>query len=315
MSIWEEASLIDFSVDPEWAEVWEQGRARVFQASLKGVETVRTSSGTRLDMRPSLGEDYDPERHIYLGKVLRASLVNPPLGPQDPQSSVGARSARAGADEVPADEVPIFAFAGEGGHSLREAMIVLPQAEVELALRAVALVQYHASHPFCAQCGHPTRAENMGRARFCDSCGTLHFPRTDPAIIVAITDEDDRLLLGHHEGWEENRYSVFAGFVEAGESLEQAVCREVKEEVDVAVTDIRYSGSQPWPMPRSLMLGFTATAQRTDLHPDGEEITSARWFDREELRTAIKDGDVVLPVSSSIAHRLITAWYGEALPF
>jgi len=278
MSMWESPSLIDFSLDPLWRTVWERGDAQVFRASPRGVEVGEDSSGTRLAWMSSRGMDYDPERHLYLGQV---------------------------------DGIPVFTWMGEGDHSLREVMVVLPQVEVELAVRGVALIQYHVSHAYCSQCGNPTRAGNVGRTRVCDSCGTVHFPRTDPAIIVAITDGDDRLLLGHHEGWEQSRYSIFAGFVEAGESLEQAVCREVSEEVDVSLTDIEYQGSQPWPMPRSLMLGFTATALRKDPHPDGEEITSAQWFTREELHSAVEDGDVVLPVSASIAYRLITAWYGD----
>jgi len=281
MSIWEAASLIDFSADPELMDIWEKGEAQIIQASARGVQIDWESGGPRLETSSSWGVRYDPERHLYLGMVNR---------------------------------VPVFACMGEGEHNLREAMVTLPDVEVECAVRAVALVQYHTSHPYCSQCGHLTVAGNLGRTRLCDSCGTVHFPRTDPAIIVAITDEDDRILLGHHEGWEEGRYSIFAGFVEAGESLEQAVCREVREEVDVRVADVRYQGSQPWPMPRSLMVGFTATASRRDPRPDGEEITSARWFSRSELRTAIREGKVVLPVSASIAYRLITAWYGESLP-
>jgi len=287
MSMWDVASLIDFSVDPQWRDLWEKGQALIFQASPQGVEVVQDSGEVRLAMTSSLGLAYDPQRHLYLGRVYLAARVNP---------------------------VPVFVSMGEGDRSLREVMTVLPQVEVELALRAVALIHYHASHPYCSQCGTLTTLGDLGRTRLCGACGTVHFPRTDPAIIVAVTDEDDRLLLGHHEGWESSRYSVFAGFVEAGESVEQALCREVREEVDVSVSHVRYQGSQPWPMPRSLMLGFTAIATRGDPRPDGEEITSARWFTRAELRTAIENGEVVLPISASIAYRLITTWYGEPLP-
>ena len=276
MSMWEAASHIDFAVDPQWMTVWERGDAKIFHASPRGVEVRRELGETKLAMESSLGVDYDPHCHVYLGK---------------------------------ANYVDVFASMGEGNSGLREVMTILSQTEVELAVRAVALAQYHASHPYCSQCGHLTTPGDLGRTRLCDSCGTVHFPRTDPAIIVAITDEDDRLLLGHHEGWEQGRYSIFAGFVEAGESLEQAVCREVREEVDIRIADIRYHGSQPWPMPRSLMLGFTASASRIEPRPDGEEITSAKWFTRAELRDAIETGEVILPTSASIAYRLITAWY------
>ena len=153
----------------------------------------------------------------------------------------------------------------------------------------------------------------MGRARVCESCGETHFPRTDPAIIVAITDDQDRLLLGHHRTWKPGRYSLLAGFAEAGESLEQAVVREMAEEVRIEVRDITYAGSQPWPMPRSLMVGFWATATSTLPQPDGEEITAASWFSRQDLTEMVSRQEVSLPLDGSIAHRLITRWLGDGM--
>ncbi|MCL2784932.1 MAG: NAD(+) diphosphatase, partial [Propionibacteriaceae bacterium] len=194
---------------------------------------------------------------------------------------------------------------------LRAVVSQLPDREVQLVLRGSALVQYHAHHRYCPQCGQLTHVDMLGSARFCESCSTQQFPRTDPAIIVAVTDDQDRIVLGHHQGWMENRYALFAGFVEAGESLEQAVIREVAEEVSLSLTDIEYAGSQPWPLPRSLMIGFTAKAQAGEIAVDGEEIEDARWFSREDLRAAVQSKEITVPPAGSIGHRLIFAWYGQ----
>jgi NAD+ diphosphatase len=154
---------------------------------------------------------------------------------------------------------------------------------------------------------------SAGWSRHCPSCGREHFPRTDPAVIVAITSarHPDRLLLGSNAMWAGTRFSCFAGFVEAGESLEAAVAREVREEAGVEVVDVRYRGSQAWPYPRSLMLGFLATA--TDdaaAEPDGDEILEVRWFERSEIGAGLAgESDLLLPGRASIAHRLISDWH------
>jgi NAD+ diphosphatase len=146
-------------------------------------------------------------------------------------------------------------------------------------------------------------------------CGRQHFPRTDPAVIVAIASgsDPDLLLLGSNALWGADRFSCFAGFVEAGESLESAVRREVREESGVEVDRIAYRGSQAWPYPRSLMVGFVATAlDDAAAHADGEEIAAVRWFTRDEIgRGLAGEGDVVLPGPASIAHRLIADWHAE----
>lgn len=188
----------------------------------------------------------------------------------------------------------------------------LPPEEASVFVSALALGRWLLDSRYCPRCGGSTELRAAGWSRRCTVCGREHFPRTDPAVIVAVTDASgDRLLLGKNARWaQRNVYSAFAGFVEAGESLESAIVREIAEESGVAVRGIRYRGSQAWPYPRSLMLGFHAVAADPDAaRPDGEEIVDVRWFTRSELRAALAgDGDVHLPGAASIAHRLIRDW-------
>ncbi|MGH3341498.1 MAG: NAD(+) diphosphatase [Carbonactinosporaceae bacterium] len=183
-----------------------------------------------------------------------------------------------------------------------------------LAVHAIALDQWHRRHPRCARCGAPTEVAAAGHVRRCPQCDAEHYPRTDPAVIMLVVDDGGRCLLGHQPRWPQSRFSAFAGFVEPGESLEQAVQREVHEEAGVHVTEVRYVASQPWPFPSSLMVAFTARAVTTEIAVDGEEITEARWFTRASLTAAIENADVILPPPVSIAHRLIETWYGAPLP-
>ncbi len=205
---------------------------------------------------------------------------------------------------------PVFVQSAEveSGAGLRELMPVLGDADRELVVAAVALVQWHRTSPHCGLCGALTLVTAGGMVRHCPSCGRDRFPRSDPAIIVAVLDADDRLLLGHQAVWPAGRMSVLAGFVSAGESLEQAVHREVGEETGLRLSAVRYVASQPWPFPRSLMLGFVARAVDTDIQVDGVEIESARWFTRDELTAAVDAGEVGLPSEASIAHRLVADW-------
>jgi len=182
--------------------------------------------------------------------------------------------------------------------------------DLDLALAAVALAQWHAGAGFCPACGSPTRVVPDGGARACPACQTELYPRIDPAVIVAVVGPGDRLLLARQPVWAPRRYSVLAGYVEAAESAEQALRREVAEEVDLHdLTEIAYVGSQPWPFPRSLMLGYTARTASADFRVDGREIEHARWFTRDELASAVASREIGLPSRHSTAMRLINRWW------
>lgn len=183
----------------------------------------------------------------------------------------------------------------------------------ELATTAVALAMWHELHPRCSLCGQATETREGGWVRRCPADGKDHYPRTDPAIIVAITDPDDRLFLAHAATWSPLRFSLLAGYVEPGESLEQAVHREVEEEANIALTDLEYAGSQSWPFPGSVMVGFTARTASAKFTLDQHEITEALWVTREELAAHVADGNVVIAPHGSIARRLIEQWYGGPL--
>jgi NAD+ diphosphatase len=199
--------------------------------------------------------------------------------------------------------------------ALRQVGALLTDRDAGLMTHAVALAYWHDTHTHCPRCGAATVPAPAGHLATCPVDGTEHFPRLDPAVIMLVTDPDDRCLLARNAAWPQRRMSVLAGFVEPGESVEQAVAREVHEETAITVGQIRYLGSQPWPMPRSLMLGFQAVApggQRIVV--DDEEIGEARWFSRAELRASIDEGELAIAPSSSIARRLIEFWYGGELP-
>ena len=188
--------------------------------------------------------------------------------------------------------------------SLREIGALLPARDAGLLVTAVALTNWHATHVRCPRCGEPTEIVDAGWVRRCTVDGSDHFPRTDPAVIVLIHDGADRCLLGRQPTWPPGRYSTLAGFVEPGESLEQAVAREIREESGVIVADIVYRGSQPWPFPASLMLGFEARAVGGDAGVTDDELEDVAWFTRAELLA----GRPLLPPPASIAHWLITGW-------
>ncbi len=194
---------------------------------------------------------------------------------------------------------------------LRSLATSLSDRDTGLLLEATALANWHESHRFSPYSGEPTVVEKGGWVRRDPSNGKEIFPRTDAAIIVGVTDRDDRLVLGSNALWESNRFSLLAGFIEPGESLESAVIREIYEESGLRLVDPIYLGSQPWPFPASLMLGFRAgldPEQEVVLTPDGSEILELRWFSRDELRAALPE--IRLPGRSSIARAIIEDWFG-----
>ena len=289
MSGWGEAGVLDrcehLRGDEAWlAEQWASPTTLLLTVDEAGRVSVDFPGGAVLALtqrRPS--GSFDPQQHFLLGRV----------------------EGRA-----------VFAEAGETESmaALRDLMPVLDETGCELAVTAVALVNWHRTSPHCGRCGALTVVTQGGLVRHCPGCGRDRFPRSDPAIIVAVLDADDRLLLGHQVVWPAGRVSILAGFVSAGESLEQAVHREVGEESGLQLSAVRYLGSQPWPFPRSLMLGFVARSTSTDVLVDGVEIEHARWFSRAELTVAEEAGEVLLPGWASIASRIIASWRAGSLP-
>lgn len=224
-----------------------------------------------------------------------------------------ADAAAGGEQPEPAETM---AWNRHGGRfaSLRQLAASLDEEYASLAVHAAALAGWHQRHPRCARCGARTEVAEAGAFRRCPVCSAAHFPRTDPAVIMLVTDNTGRCLLGHNKARPAGWFSTLAGFVEPGETPEDAVAREVREEVGVEVGDVAYAGSQPWPFPSSLMLGYFAAATTTSVRVDGHEISEARWFTRDDLAAAVEMGEVGLPTRLSIAGALLTAWYGAALP-
>lgn len=254
--------------------------------------------GDALQLREALGADATA---IYLGTTLGESsipaatpvvLFTVEEPPQPGTSSVPAHAEWAGFREVAAR---------------------LDATDTALFVEASAIANWHANHTHCPKCGAPTDIEAGGWVRRCPKDQSEHYPRTDPAIIVTVVGPDDRLLLGGGGPVDARNYSTLAGFVEPGESLEQAVVREIGEEVGVRVTACQYLGSQSWPFPASLMLGFTATTDDAVARPDGVEVTRARWFSREELQAAVLNGEITISSRLSIARSLIEHWYGGVI--
>ena len=203
--------------------------------------------------------------------------------------------------------------APDGSRSLREIGHLLTDDEAALATAAVALHQWHRNHTPCSRCGAETVNALAGWERHCVVDASAHYPRTDPAVIVAVTDASDRLLLGRQTIWPAKRYSIVAGYVEPGETAEHAVHREVLEETGLRVRDLHYLGSQPWPFPASLMLCYSAIAVDTEIRVDGVELEHALWVTRDELLEHVAAGELVLPSDVSIARRAIEHWFGGRL--
>lgn len=267
---------------------------------------------------------------LYKGKVLLAGQ------PQESQQQLKFFNT----DEIPTQTYLAYLGKSIGGHELDEGTSVIlavvddeiaaslePNPDNWKALRrtgaglsdlgiglysqAMALANWHDTHQHCPKCGAKTDITQAGWVRRCPVDELEIYPRTDPAIIVGVTDHQDRILLGSQGVWEENRWSILAGFVEPGESLEAAVVREMFEESGLKVVEPKYLGSQAWPFPYSLMLGFTAKISEdstAELKPDGDEIEKLRWFSREDIAREAKD--LLLPGRLSISRAIIEHWYG-----
>lgn len=226
---------------------------------------------------------------VWLGRYGGVPSFAIDLGPQVPPERVAALSGA-----VPTE--------------VRGMLAQLAPGEAELVLSGRALLLWHARHRFCSVCGQPSRPRQGGHQRVCsrEQCRAEHFPRTDPCVLVLVRD-GDRCLLGRSKGWPAGMFSALAGFVEPGESLENAVAREVNEEVGIEVGAMRYAGSQPWPFPASLMVGFVAQALTHDIRVDDHELEAARWVTRDELKRSQEHGFFV-PPPYALAGRLIAAF-------
>jgi NAD+ diphosphatase len=208
------------------------------------------------------------------------------------------------------EDGPVFAAEAANGSlmGLREAAATLPRADGGLAAYAAALLNWHRRHRFCANCGHPTEVREAGHVRSCPSCGAEHHPRTDPVVIMLVL-RGEEVLLGRQPSWPPGRYSALAGFVEPGESLEEAVAREVREEARVEIGTPRYVSSQPWPFPSSLMLGFVVPWASGEPVIGDDELEDVRWFNRKAVQEAVEGrGELQLPPPLAIARRLVDGW-------
>ncbi|NEG88756.1 NAD(+) diphosphatase [Bifidobacterium aerophilum] len=269
---------------------------------------------------------YGGERNEH---VIAVDVTRLPEVPASATSAVVPDSAGTGADDA-FDEHDAAQSRATARPSLLEQAVTrfdwvdlrgfAPHAtprEAGQATSAISLSIWHTRQRFCPTCGAPVETAMGGWAQRCTSDADgrrLLFPRVEPAVITAIVDGDDRLLLQHNVAWKDARlYSVSAGFVEAGENLEHAVRREAKEEVGLTLGAVKYLGSQPWPFPASLMMAFKAQAVTTDVHVDGEETKTARWVTRDEYMHELVSGRMIAPGKATIARYMIEEWYGREL--
>ncbi len=312
-------------LDTTWADpdtrvlVVDHGRALVRLTGDSG-ELVFISPGQAPPgVRFLLG--VEDERTVYWGVSAPLEGIGTPSGEASgspgtggvPPDSPAARGTGPGRDQpAPSDPGP----AGVPRPlSLREAGSLLGDRDAGLLTHAIALANWHDTHTHCPIDGTPTVVNPGGHSTTCPADGTEHFPRTDPAVIMLVTDPDDRCLLARNVTWPQRRVSILAGFVDPGESAEHAVAREVHEETGITVDQVTYLDSQPWPMPRSLMLGFWAQAVGDlTIRVDADEIAEAHWYSREDLRRVLEARELALPPAVSIARRIIEAWYGAELP-
>jgi NAD+ diphosphatase len=262
---------------------------------------------------------------VLVGTEAQSSLLRLPIPAHVSSAAKAAGPVMLGLE----DDVALFALdldappaqerarLSEGGRiaTLREAGRMLAPAEAALAAYLVGLLNWHRRHRFCPACAGALLVTDAGFSRTCQSCGAQHFPRTDPAVIVMV-EHDGRALLGRQAGWPEGQYSVLAGFVGPGESLEEAVIREVKEESGITVRDPRFVTSQPWPFPFSVMVGFEAGSDGGEPVPGDGELEDVRWFTREEVGAALagRSPQLVVPPGISISYFLIERWFAKGAP-
>lgn len=255
--------------------------------------------------------DWSPGRVCYLGREGPLRFVSVTL-----PDNLGAER---DLDGMPTDTSAALVdlVAAQRFSHLRDIGDQLSDRDAGLATSAVALAAWHERNPRCPRCGAATEVLEAGWVRRCLVEGSVHFPRTDAAVIMTVVDSADRLLLGHATHWPARRFSTLAGYVEPGEALEEAVRREVAEETAITVGEVSYRGSQPWPFPCSLMMAFhahVAAGAGTEIRVDGEEIGAARFITREDLAAEVGAESILLPQRSSIARALIEDWFGGELP-
>ena len=295
--------------DGDLSEVWASGAVPVFEH--RG-SLLAAAGGLFLGDRDQVPEG---QTEIYLGRDAAATryigVSLDDAGRSHLDSALEASRARDASDLLTApgggldSSEPVWL-------PLRQLAESLDDVQVSLACEVVGVGNWHRTHQYSPRTGTPTEPALGGWVRRDPDTGSEHFPRTDPAVIVVIVNTDDdgveRVLLGNNAAWEADRYSLLAGFVEPGETLERAVIREIWEEAHLEVTDPQYLGSQPWPFPGSLMLGFSAEAPSREFAADRTEIATLRWFTREELRDAIAAKTVRAPTTVSIAGQLLYSW-------
>jgi NAD+ diphosphatase len=287
--------VVEHRGDPAWLAAAAGNPAA--RAVLAGDDGIHLTDDDRLALLPLAQLD--------AGEPLLLGLdADGPVFAVDAEPDGGPHPAIAGRGEGPPHPVT-----GTRPIGLRGAAAVLSPDDAGLAAYAAALLNWHRRHRHCSVCGALTTVAGGGLVRDCPNCGAQHHPRTDPVVIMLVTD-GERVLLGRQPTWPQGRYSALAGFVEPGESLEEAVAREVREEAGVEVGPPRYVASQPWPFPTSLMLGFTAPWRAGELRRIDAELEDVRWFERAEVEAALDErpGPLGLPPRFAIARRLLEHW-------
>jgi NAD+ diphosphatase len=283
--------------DKAWIASLLDGRHCRFVVTWRGQNLVLSRAGAGAGGEP---------RAAYLARSeLRALDAEPVLLGLDGETAYFAL-------DLSREETPLTALSPASPcefTDLRRVGPLMPRAEGSLLAYARGIAYWHERHRFCGVCGNKTASDEAGHVRRCidPACGASHFPRTDPAVIMLVHD-GERCLLGRKPEWPKGMHSTLAGFVEPGESLEEAVAREVFEETGIAVDEVTYHSSQPWPFPASLMLGFHARAKSRAITLDPEEIEHAAWYERGFLLNRADDDELRLPRRDSIARRLVEDW-------